>query len=91
MSKILITGGQGFLGKKTVDGNRKSFSKNIEYASFSYNTHSYLVSNNAVNKICKINIKNKIIPYDEFLSAIAWNSPRTDLNRLYLRDYIFSL
>jgi GR25 family glycosyltransferase involved in LPS biosynthesis len=73
-----------FLGRNALDNENRSLSTNIEYANYSYNAHCYIISNKACKKISNINIKNKIIPYDEFLSALSWSHPRENLNKLYL-------
>ena len=73
-----------YLGRNRIDKNNKELSQNIEHANYSYNAHCYLISNQACNKISKLNTKNKIVPYDEFLSSLSWSHPRSEINNLYL-------
>ena len=72
-----------FLGRHALKNNHVSLSRNIEETGYSYNTHCYIISDKAVKNILGLNLKNKIIPYDEFLTALAWNHPREEINKLY--------
>ena len=72
-----------YLGRNKIKQNYESLSENIETAGYSFNTHCYLLSNKGANKIAQLSIKDKIIPYDEFISALSWSHPRKELNKLY--------
>lgn len=72
-----------FLGRYALKNNNMSLSRNIEETGYSYNTHCYIISDKVVKKILDLNLKNKIIPYDEFLTALAWSHPREEINKLY--------
>ena len=74
-----------FLGRNKLSNNR-SLSKNIEYTGYSYNTHCYIISKKFSKTISNLNLDNKIIPYDEFISCLSWDHPRNSLNKLYLEE-----
>ena len=74
-----------FLGRNRIENKYKSLSENIEHTGYSYNAHCYLVSNKVSKIISEIDTTGKIIPYDEFLPALAWSHPRQEINKLYLK------
>ena len=72
-----------FLGNSSNMDFYKKISRNIEEYSYSYKTHAYLINKSNSKDILNIDYSEKIIPYDEFISACALSHPRVEINKLY--------
>lgn len=61
--------------------------KNFVKPTYFYNTHSYIMNRNGLEKLITNHLpvlKNNIIVSDEFLSAVTTGHPRSDLRQLFI-------
>ena len=74
-----------FLGRVALDAdNEKTYTTKWVEALSSYNTHAYVVTNNAAHVLCnEYNYTGNIIPPDEFLSATFTQHRRADIASLF--------
>lgn len=72
-----------YLGYAFVNNKHRVINENIYKCGYTYQTHAYMITKEAAQKIARIdNIYDDIVAYDEFLSSIHKQHPREDMNRL---------
>lgn len=79
-----------YLGYAFVNNKHRVVDELIYKSGYTYQTHSYMITQDAAIKIAQIdNLYTDVVAYDEFLTAIHGEHPREDMQYLYGEDLEF--
>ena len=82
-----------YLGRMLQDGFDgvvdTPFDNDIVKPHYSYQTHAYMLSKSGIKKLVKNHLpkyKTMLFPVDELLPALYCETPRTELNSMFVKD-----